>query len=297
MHERAALSSNAALAVLGIVWAGLILAEAEGFLYPLSESDWPALAIFVMASVGVGLVTGRKLAVLIAFALLAWLLPGDLSGFQVFSICVLGVPFTMLCIGAGVLMHRVARRAGRRLRHQGYGAQGLGLALMAVGLLPFAVATHRHIAPVNRTPGHPIGVDPLNGTYRGVGLGSRYTDVVGTFGRSRRQPSPYRPGRQDLISTRLTYPDVDFALYRTRVDSVLVTDADAQTHEGVGIGDNLRVAERAYPSLDCGVQSVGADGDFVPLPHCSGELAPGHWVSFSDDPIRSICFATRDIGC
>ncbi len=55
----------------------------------------------------------------------------------------------------------------------------------------------------------------------------------------------------------------------------------------MGIGDNLAVAKRAYPSLSC--HPSGTRGEYAVSPGCEGFVSPRRWVAITEDPIEEIC--------
>jgi hypothetical protein len=82
----------------------------------------------------------------------------------------------------------------------------------------------------------------------------------------------------------LRYDVVSFAIDRGNVCSVIVTEKRASTLRGVGIGDPLRVAKRAYPWFDCGIP-YGYGGV---VPACAGRTAWGVNIWFGGHPIDVI---------
>jgi hypothetical protein len=72
----------------------------------------------------------------------------------------------------------------------------------------------------------------------------------------------------------------------------VITDPQAET-EGVGVGDNLGLAEDRFPSLDCGV--ARAD-EYRTFPYCGGRVGPRRWIWFGQDPIRSIVLTSSELG-
>ncbi len=79
------------------------------------------------------------------------------------------------------------------------------------------------------------------------------------------------------------YRHVAFVLHHGRVAQLSITDPDAQTSAGVGIGDNVEIARRAYPTLHCQTGSTL-------LLYCAARTSSGADVWFGPDPIGSISF-------
>ncbi len=73
-----------------------------------------------------------------------------------------------------------------------------------------------------------------------------------------------------------------------RVLAYLTTDRSAQTAAGVGVGDSLAIAERAYAGLDCFGVTLGSDAVKPSYPACEGTLRSGDRLWFGGDPIDSI---------
>lgn len=156
----------------------------------------------------------------------------------------------------------------------------------------------------------PRTVDPLKGTYRGIGLGNRPARVRSAFGTPAPSspeagiapvgttvgkiggPPKLRPPRRPAAYARTTlrYEGVTF-LARTRVYALLVSKENAHTTEGVGIGSRLSEVQASYDDVACEktTDARGRDG----YEYCQVKLAPRRYVLFSKDPIRSIAMARR----
>ncbi|MEV4420768.1 hypothetical protein AB0L40_12440 [Patulibacter sp. NPDC049589] len=73
-----------------------------------------------------------------------------------------------------------------------------------------------------------------------------------------------------------------------RIAQVIVTDRDAETGAGVGIGDGLEVARRAYDHLACDGAITGSDATNPQYPYYGGHLAGRSGITSYGDPIESI---------
>lgn len=175
------------------------------------------------------------------------------------------------------------------------GASRALLAGLLLGAAPVCL-----IVPVierNRTirlsPRHPVAIDLARGRYRGVGLDSDRPTIEAVLGRgvprqnSNGEPldagtSPYSgpnslPGYVGDQTER--YRGASLHLARSgRVDYVEITDRHARTAAGIGPGDSLSVAAKAYPALRCGEFPRGAEEPPTPYPSCSARLGPRRYV-------------------
>lgn len=107
-------------------------------------------------------------------------------------------------------------------------------------------------------------------------------------------PPPRPPGqrsRPPSIST-LSYRHVVFLVTtRAGVYYFAVTAPGARTSRGVGIGDSLSKARRAYRGvLQCDIANKGSE--YPSFPYCGARLAPHVYLYFGQDPIQSIAFAS-----
>ena len=84
----------------------------------------------------------------------------------------------------------------------------------------------------------------------------------------------------------MRYRGVVFGTCAGRVYHFMVTARGARTRRGVGIGDRLAKAKKAYPRLECGTQNE--DGEYPTYPYCAGKVAPDRFAWFGEDPVRSI---------
>jgi hypothetical protein len=253
----------------------------------------------VLPSLGVGLAVGHFGAVALPFLVaVAYAFAGD-DGSNAFSYRLPALALCVFALAAAVLvLTGVLLRTGRRPPPAWAGA---ALLLIATG--PLVWAGYRQLRPLDDTGDRVVATG-----FRGVSLGDARADVVDALG-----PVPESSGSSiapvgedfDAIGgppfvatpgsahASLRYRDATVLLSDDRVYGIVTTDDEAETSEGVGVGDNLEVAEDAYPSLDCGVARASAYRTF---PYCGGRLGQGRWMWFGQDPIRSIVLTETELG-
>jgi len=151
-------------------------------------------------------------------------------------------------------------------------------------------------------------IDELAGSYKGVALGDPRAAAIRVFGQPVSTTGPSSPIGSDFddggpLSQKnppgydkkpdlLRYDGVAFLSTPTPagIHSIVVDDPRAATQKGVGIGDPLAAARKAYPTVRCHPEQDR--GEYAPDPaHCSGMLAPGRWIWFGNDPIRVIALS------
>jgi len=101
-----------------------------------------------------------------------------------------------------------------------------------------------------------------------------------------------RPEHDNVDPSRRDDMRVAFLSTPTRygVHSIVIDDPQAATQAGVGIGDPLAKAKKAYPTLRCTEEQDG--GEYSPDPaKCTGKLADGRFIWFGNDPIRMIALS------
>lgn len=152
---------------------------------------------------------------------------------------------------------------------------------------------------------HKQVLDERAGSYRGVALGATRRDAVAALGPAPRWtsndsiaplendwvdigapneiPSPGAPGA-------LRYPHVSVLLDDGRVTAVVVAEPEAESLRGVGVGDPLDEARKAYPGIRCGEAAKGDAG--ATFPYCSVRLDAKRWLRFGEDPVQSITIAS-----
>lgn len=156
-------------------------------------------------------------------------------------------------------------------------------------------------------------VDEGEATFRLLGIGSSLAEVATVLGKGATeggfapagtlpaeaavpQALPNPPGVRGRPQLR-RYPDRAFLAARGRVYAMLITTPDARTTRGVRIGDAMTKAKRLYGGAHCyrppaGERAGTADAYLV----CRVTIAPGRYMSFGGDPIRSFTLYTREAG-
>lgn len=236
-----------------------------------------------------------------------------------FTVVVLA-PAAAVLIALGVMARRAAsRRTGRgqpRLRMP-LGALAGGCAVFAV--LSTAVGMYLDLRVVNLHPAQPRVIDDRNATIGELGYRSTLEDVRGRLGRpavARIGDSGFGEplGADDLVFALGTDADAAWRYrgvavlvrdepasqsrrtargrrYRRQwrpIDSIVISDQDAETRSGVGIGDSLAVARRAYPGIVCDGILYGSDSTNPGDPRCGGRSRDGGAIWFAGDPISTI---------
>jgi hypothetical protein len=169
-----------------------------------------------------------------------------------------------------------------------------GLIIIGVGV--FWYRDTRHTSIVSVAPEHPELVGLRVGSFRGVHLGEDTRAVVRTLGKpvkwgdfptptdaSEGATPPSGPG--EAIS--LDYADIAIDTKAGRVVWIVTISPRAQTSRGVGVGDSLALARRAYPHLTCASHDSGVDEAFGP-PFCYAHMRPGVNIELIGDPILAI---------
>jgi hypothetical protein len=253
----------------------------------------------VLPSLGLGLAVGRFGVVAMPFLVVGpYALAGD-DGSNAFSYRLPALALGVFAVAAAVLvLTGVLLRTGRRPPPAWVGA-----ALFLLATVPLIWAGYRHVRPLDET-----GDRVVTTSFRGVSLDDTRSDVAAALGPvPESRGSSIAPVGEDFdeiggppfVATpgsthqSLRYRDTTVLVSDNRVYGILTTDEEAETTEGVGVGDNLDVAEDAYPGLDCGVARAG---EYRTFPYCSGRLGPGRWVWFGQDPIRSIVLTSTELG-
>jgi len=156
---------------------------------------------------------------------------------------------------------------------------------------------HSRPAPVvDVTPRHPEVVDLRVGSFRGVHIGETTTRVARTLGQPDRWgdfPAPTHAsddaippsGPGEAIS--LDYADLAVDTKNGRVVWIVTTSPRAQTDRGVGVGDSLAIARRAYPHLTCAAHDSGSDEPWGP-PFCYAHMHAGVNLELIGDPILTV---------
>jgi hypothetical protein len=258
------------------------------------------LGALVLPSVGLGLAVGRYWAVGVPVLVAApYGLAGE-DGSNAFSYRLPALAIGIVAVAAAVLvLTGVLIRTGR-YRPPAY----VGAALLVLGAVPLAWAGYRELRPLDEA-----GDVVVAAGYRGAALRGNRAGVIEALG----PPPPGSTGSSiaplgddfdhiggpPFIATpgssyeTLRYPDASVVLSDGRAYGVVITDPEAETVEGVGVGDNLDLAEDRYSDLDCGIARAG---EYRTFPYCGGRLGGSRWIWFGQDPIRSIVLTTTELG-
>jgi hypothetical protein len=144
-------------------------------------------------------------------------------------------------------------------------------------------------------------VDDSAGRYAGIRLDdpvSRIRDQLGAPPPPERRPRPLDEigGYPEFLPadtpTLPTYGDVSFSLKGGRVASILVWGKGARTLRGVGNGDSLATAAKAYPGIRC--SHSYSNGEYVSTPRCEMKLGARRYLYFGGDPVFAIGLSTAD---
>lgn len=161
-------------------------------------------------------------------------------------------------------------------------------------------------------------IDERRGAIRGVAIGADKRAVRRALGSYERPPQAYPieplevdegegsggpwsvetgphhlgPGGIRGEQVTLRYQGASFFVRRDRVFGFMITAPGTPTSRGVSIGDRLKQARKAYPSLKCEAQSQG-DTTAVQKAACFGKAPKGRYIYFGGDPIESITVMER----
>jgi hypothetical protein len=258
------------------------------------------LAALVLPSLGLGFAVGRYWAPGVPLLVAApYALAGD-DGSNAFSYRLPALAIGVIALSAAVLV-----LTGVLLRTGWYRPPAyVGAALLVLGAVPLAWAGYRQLRPLDEAGDVVVGTG-----YRGAALGSARAAVVEALG----PPPPGSHGSSiaplgddfehiggppfiatpGLSHETLRYPDLSVLISDDRVYGLMLTDPEAETAEGVGVGDSLELAEDRYSGVDCGTARAG---EYRTFPYCGGRLGPSRWIWFGQDPIRSIVVTTTELG-
>ncbi len=259
---------------LAAVWLGLNLAAWSTVFEPLPPtSGWLWLGLILAATIGTGMLAGRLHFVWLFVLSAVPGVAGWLVGWPQFRyrepllIPWWTDPVVFVVLLAGWVAARLLPRRGGTL---------VGLALVAAPLPWVAWAVELQLDPVNLTPAHPRLIDLNAASWNGIRLGDESTRL-----RRRLGPPPVIDLDPESGDEVWRYGRQAFHIHGPTVAEIEVTDPDAQTGAGVGLGDSLEIARRAYPWLQCW------PGDDAQR-RCEGHAPSGALVLIGPDPIESI---------
>ena len=254
--------------------------------------------MLTLPSLGLGIAVGRFWAAAVPFLVLApWALAGD-DGSNSFSYRLPALAIGLLALSSAVLvLTGVLLRTARR-----HLPKWVGVTLLLFGAFPLLWAGYRQVRPFDEKG--ELALDP---GFRGVVVGTsraRAVELLGPPSGGGESIAPLGENFDDIggpgfIATpgssheTLRYRGVSVLASDGRVYGLVITDEEAETDEGVGVGDNLGLAEDRYTGLDCGRARAGK---YRTYPYCGGRLRPGLWIWFGQDPVRSIAFTTTELG-
>lgn len=281
---------EAAAAGAFVLCAALVLASDPWD--PLADWGWP---ILLAACFALGLISARWRVLLAALALLPL---GALNRAPEPGLFLFLVPLLALvacaAIAAGIGVHRlIARRRADAPRTA-------GLSILCIALTLLAAGVYLDQRVVDRRPSSPQLVDERSGSLRGIAAGQPIAQVLvrlgpPVVGSADVAPSPLGVGADLSGPSSMPagwqtwrYRDIAVLHSRGKVRGYLTTDPRAQTAAGVGVGDSLAIARRAYSNLDCSGVSIGSDSSNPSYLACVGRLRSGDAIWFGGDPIDSI---------
>jgi hypothetical protein len=157
-------------------------------------------------------------------------------------------------------------------------------------------------------------LDEQHGSFRGISLGMPERRVIARFGPDEGDPAgPIGPLGDDRFETGspgtfassptgpsptdrtafLRYRGMSFATNDRAVYVIMSSLPGTRTSKGVGVGDDLDAARRAYPQLRC---EEGTDAHGVPVfPYCRARLGEHRYLYFGADPIGTVAIAQVEL--
>lgn len=293
--------------------AALVVAALAAYIacaaFVISSDPWDPLSgwglLFLFAnSLAIGL-AGQRWPVLLAPLALVALVPlNRLPSPELGTVALYGVAgICAVLVALGIGLRALARRRGARADRR---AAGVGFALICLtsALTGWGIYLDQRV--VDRTPSTPLLIDQRSGTFRGIAPGIAASRVRSLFGRpvlgdEDRAAAPLGQDPGDIsgpssmqISQAWRYRELVVFVADGRVLAYLTTDRSAQTAAGVGVGDSLVIAERAYAGLDCSGMTLVHDAVRPSYLVCTGALPSGDQIWFGGDPIDSIWVLGND---
>jgi hypothetical protein len=261
------------------------------------------LAALALPSLGLGLVVAQWWAIALPFLLAVPVaLAGD-DGSNAFAYRLPAPAIGVLALAAAVLvLTGVLTQTGRYAPPAWVGA-----ALLVSGTVPLMWAGYRQLRPLDEAGSRAFVIDEGAAAYRGIAFGESRELVTRTLGPTRASAGSIAPvgadfddiGGPPFIDTPgvthevFRYPNTTVLLTENGVYGFVITEDAAETFAGVGIGDNLGLAEERYEDLECGIARAG---EYRTFPYCGGMVGAGRWIWFGQDPIRSIVVTRTELG-
>jgi hypothetical protein len=147
-----------------------------------------------------------------------------------------------------------------------------------------------------------VPIDERAGSFRGIAVGEKVPPNLAEVLGQRCDPgATLTPCEVDQITgvhsirgewAWENYEAVTVLTYAGDVQALVIADENAETTEGVAIGDQLSEAKERYQGLDCGLMPFH---DSTGPPYCVGELGDRNRIIFGGDPVDSIAIG-RGIG-
>jgi hypothetical protein len=293
-----ALAADPRLAlVLGLLI--YVLAVAAAPIYrPLPSVPFAVLLVLfvVPLNLGAALAIGQRWASLLALAAYVALLLIGLVGATALALALVVAATGVLVLGVYLREMLDRARLARRRRRP---PPPLVLAgpLLALALIPAAWGLWLEAFPSERLSEQPARLDERAGGFRGVGLGDSTAVVRRAYGFTRPRRAPIEPELEALgapvraarSTAAYRYPGAIVLVDADRVAALVITDRNAETASGVGVGDGLARARATYPGMRCGGQ-VSRSG-VLAVPYCTAPMGSNHYLRFGQDPIASITLA------
>lgn len=165
-------------------------------------------------------------------------------------------------------------------------------------------------APVDEHPANPLVLDWRAGTYEGVALRARVSELIARLGPPERRgpdepsepigesyydiggPTSFgSPGRGPSERETLRFDGRAFFVTNGRISGWVTTSKRAETPEGVGVGDSRDLVKQRYPQAAC---RTGYEGtEYATFPVCEVRVCSGRLLAFGGDPLKSIWLAAE----
>lgn len=154
----------------------------------------------------------------------------------------------------------------------------------------------------SRNSGSDALINLYAGSYKGIGVDDTQDEMENVFGANTAAsldesgtplepeesygPVGFNPWPGNEKPQWFRYRHAAFFFARGEITVVMVTDPDAVTEGGVGIGDPLDAARDVY-DLRCGLAHENSEFG-PPYRACAGKIGPRRFVWFGGDPIANV---------